>query len=183
LRRALLGTVLAAAAVPGVVWADAPPAAPALTREHAHPSGAFRFRTPDGWTEQKVKADPTALQLAGDGMVVRFLFQNREVGYDALHSICMTQRLEEAPQTDPWIEFEYDFISGNLGDRRFLDSAFRVLYDEAILGEREWRQRNMTVVGAGQSLCIVVYVPSKVWKKSKPARALADAVVKSVEFK
>jgi hypothetical protein len=41
----------------------------------------------------------------------------------------------------------------------------------------------MTVVGAGQSLCIVVYVPSKVWKKSKPARALADAVVKSVEFK
>jgi hypothetical protein len=58
-----------------------------------------------------------------------------------------------------------------------------VLYDEAILGEREFRQRNMTIVGGGQSLCIVVFVPSKLWKKSKPARALADAVVKSVEFK
>jgi hypothetical protein len=156
---------------------------PALTREHAHPSGAFRFRTPEGWTEQKVAAEPTALQFAGDGMVVRFLFQNREVGYDGLHSLCMTQRLAESPQTDPWIEFEYDFVSGGVGDRRFLDSAFRVLYDEAILGEREFRQRNMTIVGGGQSLCIVVFVPSKLWKKSKPARALADAVVKSVEFK
>ena len=53
-------------------------------------------------------------------------------------------------------------------------------YDSAIQGHQEWRQRNLTVVGAGQSLCIIVYVPAQVWKKSKASRALADAVVTSV---
>lgn len=181
--RVLLRTVLAAVVVPGVAWAGAPSAAPALTREHTHPSGAFTFRTPEAWTEQKLSADAAAVQVAGDGIVVRFLFQQREAGYDALHGYCMAQRLSEAPQTDPWIEFEYDFLSGGLADRRFLDSAFRVRYDAAILGHREWRQRNVTLVGAGQSLCVIVYVPSQLWKKSKASRALADAVVQSVAFK
>jgi len=116
-------------------------------------------------------------------MVVRFLFQRGEAGYDALHGHCMTQRLTEAPQTDPWIDFEYDFLSGGIETRRFLDSAFQVRYDAPIHGHRTWRQRNMTVVGAGQSLCIIVYVPSEVWKKSKTSRALADAVVRSVDFR
>jgi hypothetical protein len=121
--------------------------------------------------------------VAGDGIVVRFLFQRGEAGYDALHGHCMTQRLPEAPQTDPWIDFEYDFLSGGVEKRRFLDSAFHVRYDAAIQGHHTWRQRNMTVVGEGQSLCIIVYVPSPVWKKSKATRALADAVVRSVAFR
>ena len=183
LRGALIRTVLAIATAPAVLWAEKPAPAPALTSEHRHPSGAFSFMTPDGWTEQKVAADPAALQFAGDGMVVRFLFQNREAGYDAMHGHCMTQRLSETLHTDPWIDFDYDFVSGGIDDRRFLDSAFHVRYDPPIQGHHEWRQRNLTVVGAGQSLCIIVYVPSQVWKKSKTSRALADAVVRSVSFK
>jgi hypothetical protein len=139
--------------------------------------------TPGGWTEQKIPADPGAWQFAGDGMAVRFLFQNREAGFDSMHGHCMTQRLSESPQTDPWIDFDYDFLSGGSENRRFLDSAFRVRYDEPIQGHREWRQRNLTLVGGGQSLCIIVFVPSKVWKKSKSTRALADAVIQSVSFK
>jgi hypothetical protein len=183
LRGALLRTVLAIATTAGVLWAGEPVPAPSLTREHTHPSGAFTFRTPDGWAEQKVPTDPFALQVAGDGMVVRFLYQNREAGYDALHGHCMTQRLSEAVQTDPWIDFDYDFLSGGVGDYRFLDSAFRVRYDSEIQGHLEWRQRNLTLMGAGESLCVIVYVPSKVWKKSKASRALADAVVQSLTFK
>ena len=90
---ALLRTVLAIVAAPAVLWAGEPAPAPSLTREHTHRSGAFSFLTPDGWSEQKVPTDPEALQVAGDGMVVRFLFQKRELGYDALHGHCMTQRL------------------------------------------------------------------------------------------
>jgi hypothetical protein len=167
----------------GVLFAGERAPAPSLTREHTHPSGAFSFMTPDAWTEQQVPTDRTAWQFAGDGMVVRFLFQNREAGFDAMHGHCMTQRLSESPQTDPWIEFDYDFLSGGTEDRRFLDSAFRVRYDEPIQGQREWRQRNVTLVGSGQSLCIIQYMPQQVWKKSKASRALAEAVVRSVTFK
>lgn len=179
-----LHTALAAAlAWPAVARAGQKPEPPALTHEHTHPSGAFTFKTPESWTEEAFPAEPGVQQVAGDGMVVRFAFQKREVGYDALHGLCMTQRLKDAPQTDPWIDFEYDFLSGGLADRRFLDSAFRVRYDAPIQGHREWRQRNLTVVGAGESLCIIAFVPSQVWKKSKASRALADAVVRSVGFR
>jgi hypothetical protein len=182
LSRALLPTVLAAAIIPGVVRAGAPAPAPALTREHEHPSRAFKFMTPEGWAEEKVPTDPGAVQYAGDEMVVRFLFQPRDVGYDALHGHCMTQRLAAMADTEPWIEFDYDFVSGAFADRRFLDSAFRIRYDEPVRGHREWRQRNLTIVGAGQSLCVILNVPSQLWKKSKPSRALADAVVQSIFF-
>lgn len=180
-RRTRAWAVLAALAAPTAAWSGGGP--PGLSREHTHPSGAFWFRTPEGWTETILQTDPGALQVAGDGMIVRFLFQRGEAGYDALHGHCMTQRLAEAPQTDPWIDFEYDFLSGDIENRRFLDSAFHLRYDAPIQGHRVWRQRNMTVVGAGQSLCIIVYAPSEVWKKSKTSRALADAVVRSVAFR
>lgn len=179
-RHAGAWTVLAALAASA---AAEPAKIPALSSEHTHPSGAFSFRTPESWAEQAVPSDPGALQVAGDGIVVRFLFQRGEAGYDALHGSCMTQRLGDAPQTDPWIEYEYDFLSGDLEKRRFLDSAFRIQYDAPIQGHREWRQRNLTVVGAGQSLCVIVFVPSQLWKKSKASRALADGVVRSLAFR
>jgi hypothetical protein len=47
-------------------------------------------------------------------------------------------------------------------------------------GHQEWRQRTVTIVGGGVSLCIMTYAPARVWKKSKDARAALDAVVTSV---
>lgn len=179
-RHAVAWAVLAALAVPA---AAEQAASPALTREHTHPSGAFSFRTPETWTEQALPNDPGGQQVAGDGIVVRFLFRRGEAGYDALHGDCMMQRLTEAPQTDPQTQYEYDYLSGGAENRRFLDSAFRVNYDAPIQGYREWRQRNLTIVGSGQSLCVIVFVPSQLWKKSKASRALADGVVRSLAFK
>ena len=66
------------------------------------------------------------------------------------------------------------------------DEAFR-LYDS--LGvpldfmEDLASQRNITIVGAGQTLCIMTYAPALVWKKSEEARALLDAVVGSITFR
>ena len=42
-----------------------------------------------------------------------------------------------------------------IGDRRALDSAFVVTYDKPIRASAQWRQRNLTVVGDGQSLCAI----------------------------
>ena len=41
----------------------------------------------------------------------------------------------------------------------------------------------LTIVGAGQTLCIMTYAPALVWKKSEEARALLDAVVGSITFR
>jgi hypothetical protein len=38
-------------------------------------------------------------------------------------------------------------------------------------------------VGLGESICLISYAPMPVWKKSKEARALLDAVLSSVTFK
>jgi lysine/ornithine N-monooxygenase len=52
-----------------------------------------------------------------------------------------------------------------------------------VLGEQQWRQRNLTVVGGGQSVCIVAHCPLKLWKKSKEARRTLDGIVQSVRFR
>jgi hypothetical protein len=57
-----------------------------------------------------------------------------------------------------------------------------VHYDEPIEGHRDWRQRNLTVIGEGESVCVIAYAPLPVWKKSKPARNLLTAVVESIRF-
>jgi hypothetical protein len=57
-----------------------------------------------------------------------------------------------------------------------------VKYNAKILGFQEWRQRNVTVVGGGESLCVITYAPSVVWKKSKETRALLNGIVGSVVF-
>jgi hypothetical protein len=105
-----------------------------------------------------------------------------ELGLDSLHVECMLVRLREAMETFPQVDYEYDFVGGEVGERRALDSAFVVHYDEAVEGHRDWRQRNLTVVGGGESVCVVAYAPLPVWKKSKPARKLLTSVVESVRF-
>lgn len=154
-----------------------------LAQEVVHPSGAFTFRVPTGWATGPSPSDPKLFQADGDGLVVRFLFDQQEVGHDALHSLCMLERLAGEAQTDPKIAYEYDFLSGLVGDREVIDSAFVVKYDSKILGSREWRQRNVTLIGRGQSLCVMTYAPALLWKKSKTARAVLNGIVGSVVFR
>jgi hypothetical protein len=159
----------------------APP--PPLPTLHRHPSGAFAFRTPEAWKVESTPENPDTLNAAGDGVVVRFVYREGESGYDSLHGACMLERLAGAMEMEPVVQYEYDYVGGVIGDRRALDSAFVVTYDKPILGQRQWRQRNVTIVGNGLSLCAISYAPASLWKKSAPTRALLDAVLGSVTFR
>jgi hypothetical protein len=154
-----------------------------LTMEHAHPSGRFSFRTPSGWTSRPVAGRPELFESSDGSLVVRFVWREGETGYDSLHVDCMLERLAGPMDTRPQVEYEYDFLGGAVGSRRVLDSAFLVEYDEPILGHRDWRQRNVTVVGEGQSLCIITHAPRALMKKKSPAKQVLDDVVLSVAFK
>jgi hypothetical protein len=113
-------------------------------------------------------------------MVVRFLYRPADSGFDALHVTCMQDRLADAMDTDPRVDYEYDFHQAELHDRRVLDSAFRTRYDKPVRGHRDWRQRNLTLVTKGQSLCVIAFCPVRVWKASDKARTLLDLVIMSV---
>jgi hypothetical protein len=157
--------------------------APPLPVQHRHPSGGFAFRTPEGWKIDSPPENPETMNAVGDGVAVRFVYRDGESGYDSLHGACMLERLAGAMEMDPVVQYEYDFVGGLVGDRRALDSAFVVTYDKPILGQRQWRQRNVTIVGNGSSLCAITYAPLPLWKKSAPTRALLDAVLGSVTFR
>jgi hypothetical protein len=152
--------------------------AAALTERHTHPSGVFSFMTPAGWSEEQVRGD--LFQAAGDGQIVRFLYAAGDAGYDSLHVTCMLERLAAEQDASPHLRYEYDFLSGALGDYRVLDSAFEITYDAPVAGQRVWRQRNVTLVGKGHSVCVILHAPLKLWRKSKAARALQEAVLRSV---
>lgn len=171
-----------AAALPAVVASGAKKEPPALPLEHTHSSGAFTFRTPEGWVLSGSTDRPEILEAWGGDLGVRFLFRDREFGFDGLHADCMLERLAGPMDTSPEIRYEYEYVGGPFGDRRALDSAFLVKYDVPILGHKAWRQRTLTVVGAGQSLCVMSYAPEPAWRKVK-TRALLDAVLASVRFK
>jgi hypothetical protein len=151
---------------------------PGASSEHIDPSGAFAFRTPSHWTVSSALPDVT--EVEGDGMVVRLLSRAGDNGFDSLHVSCMQNRLGDAMAADPRIEYEYDFLQAEVGDRRLLDSAFRTRYDEPVRGHKEWRQRNVTFVSPKGSLCIIAFCPAKVWKGSEKARVMLDGVVRSV---
>jgi hypothetical protein len=172
----------AALLAPAVLAAEAK-GAPTLDAEHVHPSGRLSFRTPSTWTVRTSPTNPDMVE-AGDGtLLVRFEHRDGEVGYDSLHVLCMLQRLASEWDQDPRVKYEYDFLGGEIGNRRALDSAFVVTYTAPIAGYREWRQRNVTLVGGGQSVCAISYAPLPVWKKSPESRALLDAVLQSLTFR
>jgi len=158
-------------------------AIPALTAEHRHPSGGMAFRTPESWKIETSPETPETVNAIGDGVAVRFVYHEGEMGYDSLHGICMLERLAPAMDMFPVVEYEYDFVGGTIEGRRALDSAFVVNYDQPIMGAREWRQRNVTIVGNGSSLCAITYAPASLWRKSAPTRALLEAVLGSVTFR
>ncbi len=66
------------------------------------------------------------METGGGGVLVRFLYRDGENGYDSLHVDCMLERLAPEMEQEPRIRYEYDFLSGVVGDRRILDSAFEV---------------------------------------------------------
>jgi hypothetical protein len=155
---------------------------PPLTQDHEHPSGAFSFRTPEGWSLQPSRVSPEILDVTAGDVLVRFLYRPGETGYDSLHVTCMLERLAPPMDTAPEVSYEYDFVGGVVADRRALDSAFVVKYDNPIRGHRAWRQRNVTIVGGGHSLCVITYAPVAVWKKSPQARATVNAILQSLTF-
>jgi hypothetical protein len=154
-----------------------------LPSTHINESGTVRFRTPPNWQVTTRAGQPDVLEARGDGLLVRILRRDGELGLDSLHVECMLVRLAPETQSAPQVDYEYDFVGGSLGERRVLDSAFVVHYDAPIEGARDWRQRNVTLVGGGESVCVIGYTPQPTWKKSKEARRLFDAVLGSVEFR
>lgn len=185
MRRLSATALLAASLWPAAAWAGKKPRPdpPSLTQEHRHPSGAFSFRTPDGWRIAASAVNPDILETGGEDLMVRFLFRTSQDGLDTVHVDCMLERLAGPMATEPQVKYEYDFRGRIFGDRGALDSAFVVRYDAPIQGHRDWRQRNLTIVGAGQTLCVMTYAPAALWKKSMETRALLDAVVGSVTFR
>jgi hypothetical protein len=158
------------------------PVPPPLISEHTNASKTLTFRTPAGWLVEAGSGQPELTEARGDGLLVRILRREGELGLDSLHAECMLVRLAGAMDTSPQVDYEYDFVGGVVGERRALDSAFVVHYDAPIEGHRDWRQRNLTVVGEGESVCVVTYAPLPVWKKSKPARNLLTSIVESIRF-
>lgn len=151
-------------------------------QRHDHPSGVFSFETPPSWTLAEAPGRPGVFQAAGDGQIVRFAYTAGEAGFDSLHVTCMLERLRPEQETSPRIRYEYDFLSGQAGDYQVLDSAFQVTYEAPVDGSREWRQRNVTLVGKGHSLCVILHVPKSIWRKSKAVRTLQEAVLRSVRL-
>lgn len=180
--RGPLALVVAAGLLPIAAWAGKkdPVPPPPLVSVHQHPSGAVSFRTPDGWTVGPVAGRPDAIEAWGGPLGIRLVYQPGELGLDALHVNCMLERLANAMDMEPQVKYEYDFLGGPFGPAQALDSAFAVTYDVPIRGHRLWRQRTLTIVGAGHSLCLAQYVPADLWKRSPEARAAAEAVLASV---
>jgi hypothetical protein len=183
-RTSALALLAVALCCPGNAWAGKKklPPPPPLPLTHKHPSGAFTFSTPDGWTVTPSTYNPDILEAKGGELMVRFLYRPSEGGLDTTHVDCMLERLAGPMVAEPQVQYEYDFRGAVLANRGALDSAFVVIYDAAIDGHRDWRQRNVTLVGRGETICIITYAPAIVWKKSLATQSLLDAVVGSVTF-
>ena len=164
----------------GVAGGKALPAAD-LTNEHMNPSGHVTFMTPADWNV--TAHDAARVDAWGPDVGLRLVERSGEQGLDSFHVDCMMERLAPPMETEPNVAYEYDFIGGMVNGHRALDSAFAVSYDQKIRGHRQWRQRNVSLVGSGRSLCVVVYAPAEAWKKSAASRALLDAVLSSVTIK
>lgn len=165
----------------GAAGGKAPPP-PELTDEHRHPGGHVTFRTPPDWTI--TDSGDGRLDAWGPEIGMRLVERSGEQGLDSFHADCMLERLAPPMDTEPQVKYEYDFVGGMIGQQRALDSAFAVAYDKDVRGYRLWRQRNISLVGLGRSLCVVGYAPAPLWKgKSSAARVLMDAVLSSVTVK
>ena len=89
-------------------------------------------------------------------------------GYDSLHVRLHAGAAGRRPwRLDPQVEYEYDFVGGDR--RRPPGPRLRVRRHATttpIHGHRQWRQRNVTMVGGGHSLCVDHLRAVPLWKKS-----------------
>ena len=155
---------------------------PPPTRVHRIASSTVTFRSPEDWVISVAGNNPEVVNAEGGQVAVRFLRWDSELGLDALHVMCMVERLAEPMAIEPSIRYEYEFVGGEQAERRVLDSAFSVAYTAPVKGFAEWRQRVVTLVGKGEGLCVVAFCPLPLWKKSKEARETLKAVVSSVSL-
>jgi hypothetical protein len=153
-----------------------------LVAEHTNAAGTLTLKTPADWAFESRAGQPEVTEVRGGPLLIRILRREGELGLDSYHVQCMAERLSDPMKADPHVDYEYDFLEGWVGERHVLDSAFVVRYDEAVEGHAEWRQRCMTVVGGGESLCVIGMAPRQVWKKSKKDRALLEAVMASIRL-
>ena len=161
-----------------------PPPPPSLPSEHWND-------VPDGGPSDPGRAGrsgvesgpPEVLETRGDGLIVRMLRREGEIGLDSLHVECMLVRLAGAMDTFPQVDYEYDFVGGEIGEpagarlglRRPLRRAGR---GPPRLAAEELDGGRRGGVGVRRSPT----PPSPVWKKSKPARNLLTSVVESIRF-
>jgi hypothetical protein len=157
-------------------------AVPVPTVAHAHPSGLFSFRTPVSWSVEVVPGHKDLLQASGDEGIVWFVVHPGDNGYDSQHANCMSERLVGRIAESAILNYEYDSREGGSGGRRVLDSAFIVLYTTPVRQQRLWRQRNVTLVGAKEAVCVIAFCPAATWKSSKQTRRTLDDVVGSITF-
>ena len=174
---ALVGLLLSVGA--GAAGEDPPVA---LEAEHENAAGTLTLRTPADWVVETRAGQPELTEARGGPLVVRILRREGELGLDSYHVQCMQERLGDPMKAEPQVDYEYDFRQGWIGEREALESAFVVHYDEPVEKHKDWRQRHVTVVGKGESLCVVGMAPRRLWKKSKEARALLNAVMTSVSL-
>ncbi len=153
---------------------------PSLAQEHRLFDGAVFLRAPEGWQVAPVAGRADAFDVAGDKLVFRLSFHATELPPDAFHGQCLLERLAPALELDAEVNYEYDYVGGRVLGRAALDSAYRVRYDAVTRGAREWRQRSLSLVGQGASLCVVQMAPARDWKNSPRLRDLAAAVLSSV---
>jgi hypothetical protein len=157
-------------------------ALPPLTQQHRIASSTATFRTPQDWVIRVGGTNPEVVNAEGDKVAVRFLRWDSELGLDALHVMCMVERLAEPMAIEPSIRYEYEFVGGEQAERRILDTAFAVQYTAPVKGFAHWRQRVVTLVGKGEGLCVVAFCPLPLWKGSRAARDTLKAVVSSVSL-
>jgi hypothetical protein len=168
--------------VPAALGAGDKKDAPPLTEEHWNASRTLSFKTPAGWSVTSKPGEIETTEARGDGLILRIYRRRGGLGLDAMHAECMLMRLAGPMDTFPGVDYEYDFIGGEIAGHRILDSAFVVLYDAPIEGERQWRQRNLTLVNDNETVCAVTYAPNSVFKKSKAARKLLTSLVESLKW-
>lgn len=153
-----------------------------LPAVHVNTSSTVRLHLPIDWMASSTPGQPEVTEARGGGFIVRVLRREGELGLDSLHIECMQFRLAGPMDTSPELRYEYDFVGGEVGERRALDSVALVTYDAPIEGHKQWRQRNVTLVGKGESVCVIAHAPLSVWKKSKTAQKLLNSVLERIEL-
>ena len=174
--------LVAVFSTPAALQAGSKEAVPPLTDEHWNASHTLSFKTPAGWTVTSKPGDLETTEARGEGLMMRIFRRPGGLGLDAMHVECMLMRLAGPMDTRPGVDYEYDFIGGEVAGHRALDSAFVVEYDAPVEGERRWRQRNLTLVNDNESVCVVTYAPNPLFKKSKTVRKLLTSIVESVKW-